>query len=334
MVLPVVALAAVMTASSNNVVAIPRITSSSNAFRLLQSWYGAFLIWPTVGLCCLPLLAVSPSIGKKEDTATRRIVVYGALLILFGVLAVQSQRGVFNLIPGDYLGPARLGPVHVRGTKPVIFHPLLLGPLLLLAGFAAWAEAVSIGRHLASSMQPAAAILVAFAVSQALVLAISSTSDRYYLPVAAPLVILLAGRIGRLGSRAAGLRAATALAIFVGCLYLPGELDYQAWQAARSAAVQPAYSVAPPSRVDAGYEANGLFWELPLYDSTGSLPARDPETPILLHWSSPRGRSPCTRTAVMAERPALPYLPTVNAATVPQTSQHHIADVQMARARR
>jgi len=126
---------------------------------------------------------------------------------------------VFNLIPGDYLGPARLGPVHVRGTKPVIFHPLLLGPLLLLAGFAAWAEAVSIGRHLASSMQPAAAILVAFAVSQALVLAISSTSDRYYLPVAAPLVILLAGRIGRLGSRAAGLRAATALAIFVGCLY-------------------------------------------------------------------------------------------------------------------
>ena len=91
MVLPVVALAAVMTASSNNVVAIPRITSSSNAFRLLQSWYGAFLIWPTVGLCCLPLLAVSPSIGKKEDTATRRIVVYGALLILFGVLAVQSQ---------------------------------------------------------------------------------------------------------------------------------------------------------------------------------------------------------------------------------------------------
>jgi hypothetical protein len=295
--LPVAALAAALTASSTNVVAIKRI----NLLGLTQAWHAAFLIWPMVGFVCLPVLAVSPSTGKR-GTATRRIVLYGAIVILFGVIAVQLQRAVFNLIPGDYLGPSGLGPPQIGGTKPVVFQPLLLLPLLAAAGFAAWAEAVTIARHLSLPMRAPAVILVAFAGSQALVLAVSGISDRYYLPVAVPLVILVAGRIGTMGSRASALRVAVVLALLVGWLYLPGEQDYEAWQGARLAAAQLAYSISSPSRVDAGYELNGLYWELPIYDATGTLPPRDPESQFSHAFIGP----PCIDWKVYVVRPADP----------------------------
>lgn len=295
--LPIAALAAVLTASSTNVVAVKRFTF----LGLLQSWHAAFLVWPALGFLCLPLLAVSPSTGKS-GTATRRIVVYGAMVILVGLIAAAIQRVVFNVIPGDYLGPSGLGPAQIAGIKPIVFHPLLLLLLLVLAGFAAWAEAVTVARRLPFPMKAPAVILVAFAGSQALAFAVSGISDRYYLPVAVPLVILIAGRIGTMVSRAGTLRAATVLALLVGWLYLPGEQDYVAWQGARLSAAQLAYSISSPSRVDAGYEMNGLYWELPIYDSTGTLPPRDPESQYSHAFIGP----PCIDWKIYVVRPTDP----------------------------
>jgi hypothetical protein len=56
--------------------------------------------------------------------------------------------------------------------------------------------------------------------------------------------------------------------------YLVGEADYQSWQRARYQAAQIVYQFAAPSRVNAGYELNGVSWILPEYARSGQLPPR------------------------------------------------------------
>jgi hypothetical protein len=92
--------------------------------------------------------------------------------------------------------------------------------------------------------------------------------DRYYLPVVAPLVPMLcalAERHGRPG--AAGLAGVTCV-ILLG-LSVIYEQDYQSWQEARDQAARLAYRCATPGRVNAGYEANAVYIEIPEYETTG-----------------------------------------------------------------
>jgi hypothetical protein len=68
-------------------------------------------------------------------------------------------------------------------------------------------------------------------------------------------------------------------------LYAAGEQDYQAWQAARDEAARAAYALVQPALVDAGFEANAVYAEIPLYEAYGRLlgpvPHRAPESPAL-----------------------------------------------------
>ena len=52
-------------------------------------------------------------------------------------------------------------------------------------------------------------------------------------------------------------------------LYVIGEQDYVAWQGARDQAARLAYQLAPREQVQAGFEANAVYVELPNYERTG-----------------------------------------------------------------
>ena len=95
--------------------------------------------------------------------------------------------------------------------------------------------------------------------------------DRYYIPVVL-LLVPLAARAASQSSRTAlagGLALALA-AMGVG-LYMVGEQDYQAWQVARNQAACLAYQYAPPMQVNAYYEANAVYGEIPYYEKTGKI---------------------------------------------------------------
>jgi hypothetical protein len=54
-------------------------------------------------------------------------------------------------------------------------------------------------------------------------------------------------------------------------IFAPLEQDYQAWQAARYQAALVAYQLAPPDKVQAGYAANAVYVEVPVYERTGHV---------------------------------------------------------------
>jgi hypothetical protein len=93
--------------------------------------------------------------------------------------------------------------------------------------------------------------------------------DRYYFPVIAPLIPLVAVLAARANHQGAARAWATA-AIAAGLtLYVVGEQDYVAWQVARDRAAHLAYQLASPDQVQAGFEANAVYVELPSYERTG-----------------------------------------------------------------
>ena len=93
--------------------------------------------------------------------------------------------------------------------------------------------------------------------------------DRYFFPVMAPLIPVIAAVATRAQYQRAARAWATA-AIAAGLvLYAIGEQDYLAWQAARDRAAHLAYGMASPEQVQAGFEANAVYVELPRYERTG-----------------------------------------------------------------
>jgi hypothetical protein len=123
----------------------------------------------------------------------------------------------------------------------------------------------------APHVPPGGALLIAIAAAQFVpLLAVSwFVYDRYYLPVIAPLVPLAAWyAAGTLRQPVARTWAAAALVSGL-ILYGIGEQDYLAWQSARDRAAQLAYQQAPADQVQAGFEANAIYVELPRYERTG-----------------------------------------------------------------
>ena len=93
--------------------------------------------------------------------------------------------------------------------------------------------------------------------------------DRYFFAVAGPLIPVVAALAARANyQRAARTWAAAAIAAGL-LLYVVGEQDYLAWQAARDRAARLAYQTTPPNQVQAGFEANAVYVELPAYERTG-----------------------------------------------------------------
>lgn len=118
-------------------------------------------------------------------------------------------------------------------------------------------------------------------------LLVASILDRYFLPTAALLLPVVASRASQLGNgRFPHAWAAFALALGLG-IYVVGEQDYQGWQKARFDLAKAVYASHEPAKVDAGYEMNGVYWVLPPYDATGTLPPRNPTNQLSAAFSGP-----------------------------------------------
>jgi hypothetical protein len=115
--------------------------------------------------------------------------------------------------------------------------------------------------------------LVVLSASQFVPLLLLQTDvfDRYYLPIAAPIIPLAAVlAAATIRERLALGWAAGTMALGV-VVYVIGQQDYAAWQFARDQAAQLAYAIVAPGQVDAGYEANATYVEVPVYDQTGQI---------------------------------------------------------------
>jgi hypothetical protein len=190
------------------------------------------------------------------------------------VFTVQYGTMIF---PGDTIGNWGLGQQHMEGHKPDLFPlPVFLGlELLVTVTF----MVLLVGRRRLwnrASLGPAGVMLVALALSQLVPMLFTSSTDRYHLAVAAPLIPLLAAAASRVESprvRQAGFAWAW-FAIIAGVgWYVAGEYDYQAWQVARDAAAKQAFAQAPPLEVDAGYEAMATYVAIPAVERTGQIPS-------------------------------------------------------------
>jgi hypothetical protein len=197
-----------------------------------------------------------------------------ALVALPSAVLIVLLMWQFQWLPGNiwtFAGPAPTlagfkpppfplaGALIIVAVCPIVFW--LLGPV---ASFE-WSVAASDSRFvllmLISGVQLLLLVPNTFAVY-----------DRYYLPVVAPLIPMLcalaAGR-GRPGAAVFATLVCAAL-LLLGIVY---EQDYQSWQVARDQAARLAYRCAAPAQVNAGYEANAVYVEVPTYESTGrSMP--------------------------------------------------------------
>ena len=227
---------------------------------------------PMLGMAVLPFAA-----GLLDRAPTGSRDWRGPLFL--GLLAWEAAMYFLvgmPLFPGNLLQAHGLGAPSMVGAylKPSPYPDALYalyGVLYIVAGaiVLAW-------RHRdwrAHVRNPIVALLACMAAAQVGSLLVYNyvAFDRYYLPLGALIVPFMAV----LASRTARPRPAAAIAIsslLVGLLmYAAGQQDYQAWIDARDQAARMAFAQFPPDRVDAGYEANAVYVEIPTYERTGRI---------------------------------------------------------------
>ena len=247
---------------------------TANPLRLVLA---ATFFPPILGLLLSPFLLALAFATRARARAPR--------LLLFGCVAL-AEAGALNLgstalhglgllkyslwNPGNYLKISGLNPVLLFGSKPPIY-PVALFLLV---------QAMAIGTFVAilvyhrvewtrSGLRAGSLFLMSVAGTQMLPIVQGQIFDRYLLVVVAPLIPLIAALASRTTRpKLAAAWAFMVLGLWLG-MYVVGEQDYQAWLVARDRAAQLVYKEVPPSEVQAGYEANAIYWELPLYERTG-----------------------------------------------------------------
>ncbi len=258
----------------SNPVVTTRLSQTSLAARVNALLIFACMLMPVIGFCLLPMFG--SVVGTLRPKRPSLYLGIGLLLAPFLTMLFLFHRvGVF---PNDYLRLEGLGPVSLRGQKTQLFPiPLLLG--LMVAGNATGVAIVI--RHVRPGLlrprDPLTLMALALAATELLPpLLVASILDRYFLPAAALLLPVVASRASQLSDgRFPRAWAACSLALGLG-IYVVGEQDYQAWQQARFDLAKTVYASHNSAKVDGGYEMNGLYWVLPMYDATGTLPPRNP----------------------------------------------------------
>ena len=237
----------------------------------LNIGHAIFPLPAMLGLALIPFgaaLAFRPAAPGRESgwsLAWAGLGVVGAI----GCLVDLAQFGM--TFPGNVLSPLGFTAI-LSGSKPPIFP----GPVfraLEIAAVATFVLLFLLRRRwwTPRALGPDAFLLVLISASQFLpLLAVQLfIYDRYFFPVIAPLVPVIAAVAARAHHQGAARAWATAAIAGGLLLYVIGEQDYLAWQAARDRAALLAYRSAPPGQVQAGFEANAVYVELPTYERTG-----------------------------------------------------------------
>ena len=237
----------------------------------LQVGHAVFPLPAMLGLGLIPYgaaLLLRPRMPGRENgwsVASAALGVIGAL----GCLVDLARFGM--IFPGNVFSPLGFAAI-LEGAKPPIFP----GPLfqaIEMAAVITFVMLLVVRRRWwnPAAIPPDAVLLVLVSAAQFLPLLVVQVFiyDRYFLPVIAPLVPLVAV-IATGAARQPAARAWATVALAGGLiLYAAGEQDYLAWQGARDRAARTAYQLAPPDQVQAGFEANAVYVELPKYERTG-----------------------------------------------------------------
>jgi hypothetical protein len=246
--------------------------------------HGIFPLPAMLGLGLIPFLAAlafrptAPTVpsprggGERAARGESWWSVASAGLGVVGVIGCLVDLAQFGMtFPGNVFSPLGFTAI-LPGSKPPIFP----GPVFRALEIAAVATFVFLfvlrrRSWTPRALGPSALVLVLISAFQFLPLTVIEwfVYDRYFLPVIAPLVPVIAV-VATHASRQGAARTWAAAAIAAGLsLYVVGEQDYLAWQAARDQAAHLAYQLASPSDVHAGFEANATYVELPRYERTG-----------------------------------------------------------------
>ena len=213
---------------------------------------------------------------KRSGRATGLVPFLSIAVSLLGFFTL-ARHGPF-IFPNSTFRAAGLVPV-LLGVKPTVYPDWSVDTavgLALLCMQALFLWRADYWRT--TSLGYEQTLLVALSLFNFLPTMLLQTEvfDRYYLVAAAPLIPVVAVMVSKADLSP---RRETVAMVFAGVVVLAGilgfvvgEQDYQAWQQARDQAARMAYKLAPPDRVDAGYEANAAYVEIPLYDATGSVP--------------------------------------------------------------
>jgi glycosyltransferase involved in cell wall biosynthesis len=237
---------------------------------LAQIWRSIGYLPATLGFYLLPFAAALLFQARSKVAGWRSpLAVAAALLGIAGLVAAYIHLfGVHDsLFAGDVWMGQGFTPA-LKGDKPPIFPDslrraieilsLLTIVVLLLVRWKQWTW---------RSLGTSGLFLALLAGSQAAPTVMAFVFDRYYLPIAALLVPILAAAASRSIRPKLAFAWATATAAFGIALYSIAQQDYEAWQQARDDAAQIAYGYVTPDEVDAGYETNAVNVYLPNYES-------------------------------------------------------------------
>lgn len=230
-----------------------------------------------IGLLLIPFAVGLLTNRYARPSRDHRVSALGALAGVV-VLVLITHGGL--PISGDSFQPMGLMDVSASSpqTKPLlypwaVYETVMAVALASFAAFGIWRW----GAWRAAGYPGVALGLIAAGQLTFWFTAPHFAFDRYYFAVAAPLVPLgawLADRSLRPGLAQSWALGALAFGLI---LYAVGEQDYEAWQQARDQAARLAYQNVSPEYVNAGYEANAVYWVLPYYERTGKdLGASDP----------------------------------------------------------
>ena len=223
-----------------------------------------------LGLGLIPYLAallLRPAPPRGESGWSLAWAGFGVL----GALGCLVDLARFGMIfPGNVFSTLGFTAI-LPGAKPPIFPGAIFQSVEIAAIVTFVALLIFRRRWWTVRMRPDAIVLVLVSAAQfAPLLAVNwFIYDRYFLPVIAPLVPLVAA-VATAALRQRLARSWAAAALVLGLLmYVAGEQDYLAWQAARDQAARLAYQSVAKDQVQAGFEANGVYVELPRYERSG-----------------------------------------------------------------
>jgi hypothetical protein len=227
-----------------------------------------------VGLLALPfgLPLARVAWGDRPPPAALVIGIVAAALGLVSLLFPDGTRGT-------YLTAAGLGPVTLAGDKPQLLG--IVWPVLKVASVGAFSALVAAAYRRREGLTFSAPIvlLLVLAATQAAPMLTFSVYDRYFLPVLAlllPLVALLPGRSAPRFSD--GAWAATALVVLCG-VFIAGQQDYLAWESARDQLALQVMKQDPTSVFFGGYETYGTYTLAPRFEAGHYGGPTGPELP-------------------------------------------------------
>lgn len=246
-----------------------RVNYIHHGWRLIPFVFGGLILFApsTCGFVLAPFIA-----GELTATQNLHLLSHHRVNSVLAVGAICAFAWAFNggtLLEGNQVTNVAFGVTILPGLKPSIFPDWATAAMGLIAALSACSFAWSLGtikQHV-----PGAGLLVVLSLAAIVPYGFAAylPLDRYYVP-SALLLVPIAATVATRSPRANLSRYVALGTLALGiCVYVIGEQDYQAWSAARDDAARLAYKTYSPYQVNAGYEANAVYGELPYYDRTG-----------------------------------------------------------------